>query len=293
MFAQFLANFLLKEKYINKRELIECLKKMKNSRVKLGVLAIDRGYLTAAQVEEIHAKQIVVDRRIGDIAVDYGYLTAAQVEELLSSQPSRYLSLCQSLIDKEYMNNSVLEEALGRFKAEYKLTEADINNPSDDKIDAVIHSFYKLDGKKSSEYMVAYIRLLMNNLVRFVGDDFVPMDVTECSALAEESISVNQRITGEFAELTSIRTDEISLLQFVSRYASEDIPVWDDYAMAAAGDFLNLHNGLFLVNMSNVSKVELKLEAPEISTPECMDESSCVCIPVLFPFGTINFVLQK
>ena len=293
MFAQFLANFLLKEKYINKRELIECLKKMKNSRVKLGVLAIDRGYLTAAQVEEIHAKQIVVDRRIGDIAVDFGYLTPAQVEELLTSQPSRYLSLCQSLVDKEYMNNSVLEEALGRFKAEYRLTEADINDPSDDKIDAVIQSFYKLDGKKSSEYMVAYIRLLMNNLVRFVGDDFVPMDVTECSASTEDSISVNQRITGEFAELTSIRTDEISLLQFVSRYASEDIPVWDDYAMAAAGDFLNLHNGLFLVNMSNVSNVELKLEAPEISTPECTDESSCVCIPVLFPFGTINFVLQK
>lgn len=295
MYAQFFANYLLKENYIEKRELIECLKKMKNSRVKLGVLAIDAGYLTANQVEELHGKQIVIDKRIGDIAVDCGYLTSAQVEELLNIQPPRYLSLCQSLVDKEYLSNSLLEEALKKFKAEYSLSEEDFDDIHSSKINGVIKLFYKLDDTKESDYYVTYIRLLLNNLVRFVGDDFVPTGIKYVS-VSDDIIKVSQRITGEVSILTTIKTDEISLLQFVSRYAGEDVPVWDEYAQAAAGDFLNLHNGLFLVNMSNETGVELKLEAPEISNAKEADDAeelSNICIPILFPFGVLNFILEK
>ena len=292
MFAQFFANYLLKEKYIEKRELIECLKKMKSSRVKLGVLAIDAGYLTAAQVEEVHAKQMVIDMRIGDIAVDLGYLIPGQVEELLSIQPPRYLSLCQALVDKEYINNTVLEEALNRFKKEFDITEQDFNDIHGNSIDRVIRQFYNLDGGDEASHCVTYIKLLMNNLIRFVGDDFIPAG-TDCRFVDDEIIRVTQLIKGEFAGLSEIVTDEISLLQFVSRYAGEDIPVWDEYSQAAAGDFLNLHNGLFLVNMSNLSNIELKLEAPEIIYREKPEENPKICVPVMYPFGVLNFILEN
>lgn len=290
MFAQFFANYLLENNYIEKRELVECLKKMKNSRVKLGVLAIDAGYLTAAQVEEVHAKQMVVDKRIGDIAIDLEYLTREQVDELLSSQPPRYLSLCQTLVDKEYLNNAELEKALSGYKDQYDLTDEDLDDA--EKIGDVIRQFYMLDDSAESDYCITYIKLLMNNLVRFIGDDFVPIG-TEFKAVDDEIIKVSQKIVGVFSGLTAIRTDEISLLQFVSRYAGEDVPVWDEYAKAAAGDFLNLHNGLFLVNMSQESNVELKLEAPETIDDDKAENPFYFCVPVMFPFGVINFVLEK
>jgi len=293
MFAQFFANYLLEEKYIQKKQLIEALKKTKNSRVKLGVLAIDAGYLTAAQVEKIHIIQEQVDKRIGDIAVELGYLTTVQVEELLSNQPARYLLLSQSLLDKEYMSNSQLEEALTKFKAKYDLTEEDMSDAQQgDKLSSVIKSFYKLDDSVSSEYIGTYIKLLLNNLVRFIGDDFVTVGYDRMLT-SENDIKVSQQISGEFSALTYIQTDEISLLQFVSRYAGEDIPVLDEYSIAAAQDFLNLHNGLFMVNMSNDSNIELKLAPPEIANEEISQEKSYVYIPIMLSFGNVIFILEK
>lgn len=293
MFAHFFANYLLEENYIQKRQLIEGLKKMKNSRVKLGVLAIDAGYLTAAQVEKIHARQAQVDKRIGDIAIELGYLTNTQVEELLTNQPPRYLLLSQSLIDKEYITNSELEEALTKFKAKYGLTEEDLSNSNkSDKLDTVIREFYKLDNSNLSNYIGTYIKLLFNNLVRFIGDDFVAIRPDRIS-ISDDDIKVSQRITGEFTSLTLMQTDEISLLQFVSRYAGEDIPVLDEYSVAAAEDFLNLHNGLFMVNMSNESNIELKLAPPEVDAEGMSGDKVYICIPVMLSFGNVNFILQK
>jgi len=293
MFAQFFANFLLEENYIQKRQLIEGLKKTKNSRVKLGVLAIDAGYLTSVQVEKIHARQAQVDKRIGDIAVDLGYLTNAQVEELLSNQPARYLLLSQSLLDKDYMSNSQIEEALTKFKSKYDLSEEDMSDSQNgNKINRIIKSFYKLDDSVSSEYITTYIKLLLNNLIRFIGDDFVTVG-PERTVLSDDDIKVSQRISGEFSTTTFIQTDEISLLQFVSRYAEEDIPVLDEYSIAAAQDFLNLHNGLFMVKMSNDSNIELKLSPPEITDDEISHEKLYVSIPIMLTFGNINFILQK
>jgi len=292
MFAQFFANFLLEENYIQKRQLIEGLKKMKNSRVKLGVLAIDAGYLTATQVEKIHARQAQVDKRIGDIAVELGYLTNAQVEELLTNQPARYLLLSQSLLDKEYLSNSELEEALTKFRAKYDLTEEDMSDSQKgDKLSNLIKSFYKLDDSTNSQYIGTYIKLLFNNLVRFIGDDFVTVG-PELMVLSDNDIKVSQHISGEFSLSTFIQTDEISLLQFVSRYAGEDIPVLDEYSIAAAQDFLNLHNGLFMVNMSNDSNIELKLAPPEIVSAGISQEKSFVCIPIMLTFGNVNFILE-
>ena len=293
MYAQFFANYLLEENYIQKRQLIEGLKKMKNSRVKLGVLAIDAGYLTAAQVEKVHARQAQVDKRFGDIAVELGYLTNVQVEELLSNQPSRYLLLSQSLLDKEYMSNSELEEALTKFKAKYNLTEEDMSDSQKgDKLSSLIKSFYKLDDSKTSDYIGTYIKLLFNNLVRFIGDDFVTV-VPERVVFSDNDIQVNQKISGEFSTLTFIQTDEISLLQFVSRYAGEDIPVLDEYSIAAAQDFLNLHNGLFMVNMSNDLNIELKLAPPTVVNEAISQENLYVCVPIMLSFGNINFILEK
>lgn len=292
MYAQFFGNFLLEENYIQKRQLIEGLKKMKNSRVKLGVLAIDAGYLNAAQVEVIHEKQTQVDKKFGDIAIELGYLSKEQVDELLSNQPPRYLLLSQSLVDKEYISNNDLQEALSKFKKKYELTEDNLKNFHDEtKLMSIIKKFYQLDDSETSEYISIYIKLLLNNIVRFIGDDFVAVN-KDYMISGDEDITVSQKITGEFSAATYLKTDEISLLQFVSRYADEDIPVFDEYAIAAAQDFLNLHNGLFMVSMSNDLNIELKLAPPEANNETTEFLKDKLIIPIMLSFGNINFVLD-
>ena len=86
MFTQFFGSYLLNKKIVSPANLRVALEKKDTTRVKLGVLVINAGYMTAKQVDAVHKKQATVDKRRGDIAVDMGYLTEAQVEELLSSQ---------------------------------------------------------------------------------------------------------------------------------------------------------------------------------------------------------------
>ena len=110
--------------------------------------------------------------------------------------------------------------------------------------------------------------------------------------VSDDDLKVSQKITGEFTSTTLFQADEISLLQFVSRYAGEDIPVLDEYAIAAAQDFLNLHNGLFMVNMSNDLNIELKLAPPTV-VEEALDINKIkISIPIMLSFGNTNFLLE-
>ena len=58
-------------------------------------------------------------------------------------------------------------------------------------------------------------------------------------------------------------------------------------------DFLNLHNGLFCVNESNSNNVELTLEPPMIEeSPLLIFEESSAVMPIIYPFGTVNFIFE-
>ena len=63
----------------------------KTARVKMGLLAVNEGFMTPAQAEEVNQLQAQQDARFGDIAVAKGYLTDAQVGTLYS------ISICNAV----------------------------------------------------------------------------------------------------------------------------------------------------------------------------------------------------
>ena len=68
----------------------------------------------------------------------------------------------------------------------------------------------------------------------------------------------------------------------------------DEYVQASLGDFLNLQNGLFIVNVSNTSNTELTLGAPEhITVSPIQFSGRTLHIPVLYTFGTIDFYMER
>lgn len=84
-------------------------------------------------------------------------------------------------------------------------------------------------------------------------------------------------------------------IEFASRYAMDTFNEFDEYVQASLEDFLNLHNGLFTVNMSNNNSIELQLSPPEVhegDTVEIHAETVSYLFPILYPFGTIHFLLS-
>lgn len=292
MFTRFFGNYLLRKQLISPEALSEALEIQQNTRLKLGVLAINAGYMTAEQVEKAHDQQQREDKRIGDVMVEMGFLTAEQVEELFKTQPAGYLLLGQALVDKGHMTNAQFEEALNSYKEENHISDSDFDDVNETAAQSMIDKFYNFSSSSSAVYMTKYVSVLFKNLIRFIGGDFTPMAVRSISGDDLDDV-ISQKISGNVNALTVVTADsDMAMIKFASRFSKEHLLANDEYTQSCVSEFLNLHNGLFAVNVSNNAGVELQLEPQAYNDHiNAADyENSCV-IPIFFSFGTVNFIL--
>jgi hypothetical protein len=290
MLTQLFGNYLMKQHLVSPSHLIEALRESTSTRVKLGVLAINAGLMTPAQVDEVHELQKHMDKRIGDIMVDSGYLTSEQIAVLLKAQKSGHLILGQSLIDNGHMTTAQFAEAIRQFKLDNSINDIDFNDVKDELTEKMLGRFYKLNSKVTGEeHLVEYVSLLFKNLIRFVGDDFVPNKVEKLDSTAS---GAKQRIKSGLSAITIIDADENTMVEFASRFANEALTMNDEYTKACISEFLNLHNGLFAVKLSNNEGIELELEPQNYYEQMDLSElGNLYVFPVSFTFGNINFIV--
>ena len=62
---------------------------------------------------------------------------------------------------------------------------------------------------------------------------------------------VSQKVSGSFSIRTYLDIQRIHVGAFASKYVNENFTEFDEYVRSSVEDFINLHNGLFCVNMSN------------------------------------------
>lgn len=289
MFTQFFGNYLLNKGLVSSAQLSDALSVQKQTRLRLGVLAINAGYMTPEQIEKVHAEQQRVDKRIGDIACDMGFLTPAQVDELLSSQGAAHLQLGQALVNSGAMSTAAFAEALNGYKAENSLTDVDFEENSGEKVNDIVKQFYSFKGETNSEMLSEYVTLLFKNIIRFIGDDFTPLSSEKLPSV-RLAYAAKQNIIGALNCTTVFEASEQSYVSFASRYAGEALTDADEMADASNGEFLNLHNGLFTVNISNETDIELKLD-PQEYIKDGSISGKVYRIPLVFPFGTVSFLI--
>lgn len=292
MYTQFFGNFLLNNNYADPISLSNAMQTQSQTKLKLGVLAINSGYMTAKQVEKVHNMQQKVDKRFGDLAVKMGFLNDEKVTELLTKQQPGYLLLGQTLFDNSDISPADLEKAITEYKEKYSIDDSDLTNEQNDRFKELINEFYKICENDSMDIEKDYISLLFNNLIRFIGTDFIPKEAKILNDYSANTAFV-QEIDGAFDAQTAITVTHDVATKIACRYAGEEISD-DEYAMATVSEFLNLQNGLFAVNLSNSNNIEISLQPQEIvSNFKICDKSRIICIPFEFSFGTINFIFAK
>ncbi|MCR5144065.1 MAG: chemotaxis protein CheX [Lachnospiraceae bacterium] len=292
MFSQFFGSYLLRKEVITSEQLAEAISKVSETHIKLGTLAIHSGYMVASEVDEVCYLQSREDKRFGEIAIERGYLTEDQVKELLKIQTPYYLLLGQCLVDMGAITNTDLQDCTIGYESENELIDIDLSNESTDKIRQLIERFFVIAEIPVSEYSVMYMELLFNNLIRFIGDDFTPLTPFPCAEYPT-NYCVTQEINGEVNCKSRIDMPRDVAIEFASRFINEDFETFDDYVQASIEDFMNLHNGLFVVNMSNSFSIELNLQPPAIETEDVLQLSEATFIlPIIYPFGTIHILIS-
>lgn len=262
MFSQYFGNYLLNNDLITREQLKDALEFQQTVHVKFGVIAVDEGFMTPLQVEKVHEMQKQVDKRFGEIAVDLGYLTENQVETLIHAQKQNHLLLAQSLVDREYMTIEQFSNALNDYKKEYSLSDDKFEAIKNDDIDALVETL--LDEKDSSkkEGYGQYLSLFAKNMIRFI-DDGVYFEIANGNETDQCEWLVHQEVVGEYPLFTAISANKDVFLHVASAYAEEELVDVDELAKASVSEFLNLHNGIYLVNRSNEG-IELNMKPQEV-----------------------------
>lgn len=262
MFSQYFGHYLLNSGFITSEQLQDALDIQETTHVKIGVMAVDEGFMTSEQVEEVHEKQKQMDKRFGEIAVDLGYITDSQVEQMLSSQKQDHLLLAQALVDKGYMTIEQYSNALTEYKRLHSLSDDKFEAIKNGDIEALVENSINLGETSHKEFLIKYLSLFAKNMIRFI-DNQVYLEAHKWKEPLEFDWAVHQDIVGESTLYTVLAANEDTFLKIASAYAEEELNVVDELARASVSEFLNLHNGIFLVNMSNQG-TELNMKPQQV-----------------------------
>ncbi len=140
-----------------------------------------------------------------------------------------------------------------------------------------------------------YVAELVFNLNRFVDDKISSLPTTILDKMPDQCF-IGQSITGDYQAVTGVYGDEDALTAFAVKYSKIELERYDSIVPELAADFMNLHNGLFLVNLSEAEHIESSLLPPMMNPEETLsasDSQTIYLMPVEFEFGIINFVLSE
>jgi CheY-specific phosphatase CheX len=262
MYSQYFGHYLLNKGLIKPEQLADALEYQRSVHLKLGVVAVNAGVMTPDQVESIHNMQKRVDRRFGELAIEQGFINEEQLTALLATQKQGHLMLGQALIDRKYFTLEELHSALESYKKESGISSRQFNVVKSDETQEIEEIFMNFGETILSKTYSDYVTLLVKNIIRFIDDN----PVVEINKLNEDYTAqwyAYQEISGVVSLKTGIACSEDAFIKLAAKYAQEDITEADEMAQASVGEFLNLHNGIFLVNMSN-NGVELDMKPQDV-----------------------------
>lgn len=285
MLSQYFAQYLLNNNFLTPKQVCEVLEEENEHRVKLGIIAIDQGLMTAKEVESVNELQVRFDQRFGEVAVSEGFLTDTQVCELLNMQENSNLNFGQTLIDKNLMTLGQLESALAEYKGNNKLAI----NIALNKIEITKINFDEIEEVK--EIYSEYVDLFLRVLVRFMDSAGVIVPSEQpLEEAAKGRWLVSQRMTGDVAITTGVLIAEPVLLEMARRYSKEDLTEVDELAVDSIAEFMNVTNGLFIVNLST-RHLDLDLEPQKNGKNVIPFGSKQAVIDINTNFGLIKLII--
>lgn len=149
--------------------------------------------------------------------------------------------------------------------------------------------------ENASDFIRGYIKKLILDIILYV-DSNINLGTIELVDSYSIENELSQEITGLPSAYSAIDGDEKVLTSFAESYSHLGIAEYDSLCKEALLDFLNLHNGLFIVYLSEENICELSLSVPKQNGNKKLlspYKGKITVIPVNFSFGTAKFLLLE
>ncbi len=258
MFGVYFGKYLEEKGILTNEQYNSILSDNKNSKVKLGLLAIESGFMTKDQAEEVNMLQQMQDRRFGDIAVEKGYLTDEQVGILLKKQGDEYLLFVQALVENDILTLEEIQKELNCYKKSERFTAWEIEAIKSGDVDKIVPVFLK--DCDVSPMIKDYVALVARNHVRFINSHFRIEKVEKLNEYTTPFMAA-QELDGDYRLFTGFCGTGEGIKEIAQAFAKEEFDAVDMDVLDAACEFLNCNNGLYATKLSN-EEVELDMLPP-------------------------------
>ncbi len=260
MLDRLLGNYMVTSGVLSKEQLSEAYHVQDIKRAKLGVIAVSEKLMTIAQAEQVNALQATVDKRFGDIAIEKGYLTDAQVGRLLELQDNSYLVFMQALIDHEFVTLEKIREAEAEYQRINGLTETDMTRLKEGDVANIIPIFLGTDNALIKEMF----SMAVKNLYRLV-DNHVYVGKAYRTTSVRDEVMGSQRFHGDEKALVAVSGKYEDVKKMAISYTKEEFIETEEDALDAICELINCVNGLYASEKSRNSIV-IELDPPNFST---------------------------
>lgn len=288
MLTQFFGNYLVDNNLITPDQLLRALRHKHDNNQTMAAMALSSGYMTQEEIEDVHNMQTIKDVEFTSLALKMNYLTESQAAELEEAKHFGYLLLARSVIELGFCPLDKMADAIADYEFDFQLSFSNYMNYDSEKVKQMIHAYYKFPDDGEMTPAEEYANMLMHNIIRFIGDDFRLAGKLEKIPVVPGMIENSQHISGELKGKTAIIGYSKFIEEFANRYAGEELGE-EDYVNCAVQDFLNQHNGLFSMTLSDEYDMEIELVATEESKFEADKSDYNYILPIEFTFGTIYF----
>lgn len=250
MTVKFFGQFLLLRGRITREQLLTAVEQQKAVNVRLGTLAMDHGYMKAADVERVNLLQRTLDMKFGEIAISQGLLTPDQVDRLLGEQRHDRLLLGEALVQKGFLTLETLAQELAAFHNDQEGIPA-----------AIIDVYVGLPNAP----MMELIADVVAKMFRRVADERVKIASCHRAAPAVQfyDVTVHQEIRRGFAGTFGLNLTADLMARIASKMAGEAMTESDELATDGVAEFVNVICGNVCAKLSSLG-VTAELGPPQV-----------------------------
>ena len=293
MYNHSFSDYLLDHKYITSLQLVEGLRELrKHSKPSLPTAGIYTHEVVYSDIESI----IEESERTGFSLVSLVKKRGLMSDEAIISYKGHdfpvFISFADILIKKGFLTYKEFQDSLIAYESDTEIYQIELNIPlranTDDSID------FMMSHLNVSNHIVTrlYFRLFFNALYNNVCHDFTVLAPFRCDEFPADHLICQDVVHDGITRTIATDMEEEALIHFAGKYAKEQFVDLNEYVYAAIEDFLNLHNGIFNVNLSNDYGLEATLSPPRRYVNELYaPEGETYLMAVVFSFGVLNVLI--
>ena len=278
MNSLYFAQYLVNTEVLQPQEAKDFLQQSEETELGLAVVALAEGVVSASRIAELAPFE---KDAFPKLAVAEGVLFSSQIEKLQAVRTLDGLRLAQALLDSGKMD--FVE--LGRHMAACGAQEG---SPIKEAVRRLASANEELAAEMES--YADFTELFMRSFMRFMDTTAV---INFCEPNYEGMFAshiVSQRFSGLLSFVSGIYASDKVFAEMAKRYSHEEIDDADEMSEDSIAEFLNVVNGLFVVDLGK-RDLDLDLDAPRIGRNKHPMGSHQLQLCVDCGFGSFSLVM--